>query len=153
MTVSASRKALLGKVHIGKKVLRLDDPTWVDLVQRVTGAGSCAHASDGGLVALATELERLGFKPAPPKNQKSGKPDFKKSDKPQVRLVFALWGELSRRGALTSPTKESLRAFCANMADTGAASTDPEFLDGRQLRKVIEALKAMVARDDAKGRA
>jgi phage gp16-like protein len=138
----ANRRALLAKAHIGKKALALDDATWTDLVHRITGFHSSKDASDAQLAALVNELTRLGFKPD---SQIARKPGFKKSGRPQVRLVHALWGELGRRGALTSNTKEALRAFCGNQAKRDAP-IDPEFLDGAQLRMVIEALKAWVER-------
>jgi phage gp16-like protein len=152
MSGDPARKALLAKVHIAKAQLGLDDPTWCDLVLRVAGVRSCRDATTPKLAKLADELVRLGFKDrvSHPNSPDSKRYKFRPSAKPQVRLVFALWGELGRMGALTSPTKDALRAFCARMAETGAASTDPEFLTGAQLSLVIEALKGWIGREKQK---
>jgi hypothetical protein len=66
------------------------------------------------------------------------------SDKADIRLVFALWGELGRMGALRDPSPAALRAFCRRMARVD----DPEWLTGEQAQKIIEALKAWKARGD-----
>lgn len=150
MSADRHRKALLAKVHIAKAQLGMDDPAWCDLVLRVTGASSCRDAATPRLINLANELERLGFKDRARPSGSGSAAGFRPSAKPQVRLVFALWSELGRMGALESPTKESLRAFCANMGKTGAALTDPEFLTGAQLSLVIEALKGWIKREKEK---
>ena len=131
------RKSLIAKIHIAKAQLGLDDETYRALVLRVTGKTSSKDATTAKLVDLVNEMKAKGFQDSA---------GFRKSDKPDVRKIHALWGELKRLGALDSPTKSALRAFCARMAATGAASTDPEFLTVPQCRKVIEGLKAWIDR-------
>jgi phage gp16-like protein len=132
------RKALIAKVHIAKAQLGLDDATYRALVERVTGASSTKDAATSQLVDLVNELAAHGFK------ETSG---FRKSSKPDVRKIYALWGDAKRRAILDNPSKAGLRAFCARMANLGQdAATDPEFLEPSQCCVVIEALKAMIKR-------
>ncbi|MDR3437161.1 regulatory protein GemA [Telmatospirillum sp.] len=131
------RKALSAKIHVAKKQLGLDEVTYRAMVERVTGKSSTKDAVTSKLIDLVKELEAKGFR---------NTSTFHPSSKPDVRKIYALWGELKRLDALDNPTKAALRAFCARMAATGTATTDPEFLTPAQCRQVIEGLKAWVDR-------
>jgi phage gp16-like protein len=136
----------LAAIHIAKKELRLDDDTYRDLVRRFTGgrADSAARMSAAERRSLLAQFGKLGFV-----NQAKPQRAWKPARKPQARLVWALWKELGDLGALDNPAREACRAFCAKTAGIEAA-TDPDFLDAAQLNKVIEGLKAWLAREQAK---
>ncbi|MEW5726308.1 MAG: regulatory protein GemA [Pseudomonadota bacterium] len=130
------RRPLLAKIHLGKKELGWDDATYRAVLARVTGAGSAADLSVPKLSAMVDEMKRLGWKP-----KKAG--GRKLSSKPHVRKIFALWGDMSRRGAVKEPTVKGLKSFVKRM--TGV--DDPEWLDAAQGQVVIEALKAWSVRE------
>lgn len=132
--IDAHRKVLIAKIHIARSQLGLDEETYRDLVERVTGKTSTKNATTAALISLVDELKVKGFHDTP---------SFRPSKRADVRKIFAQWGELKRRGVLGTPTKSALRAFCANQ--TGAAK-DPEHLTQAEARKVIEALKAWIER-------
>ncbi|MDR3437154.1 regulatory protein GemA [Telmatospirillum sp.] len=131
------RKALIAKVHIAKTQLGLDEATYRAMVERMTGSTSTKDAPYSKLVDLVDEMKAHGFK------DDGG---FRPSKRPDVRKIHALWGELRRAGALESPTKAALRAFCANQTGAAGAAKDPEHLTPAEARRVIEALKAWADR-------
>lgn len=137
------RNQLIAKIHVAKRQLALDDDTYRDVLERVTGKRSAGDLDERQLELVVAELARRGF--TPKRKAKSEEP-AKRSDKPHVRKVFALWGELERSGKLRAPSSpRGLRAFVKRM--TGVA--DPEWLDPAKARVVIEALKKWLARDAA----
>ncbi|KIC38143.1 hypothetical protein RA27_20450 [Ruegeria sp. ANG-R] len=127
------RDAQLAQIHIAKKQLGLDEDTYRDVLERVTGTRSAKGLTDKSKRALIGEFKRMGW---------SGGSKRKKSDKAYVRLIFALWGQLKRDGVWENSDVASLRAFVKKM--TGVA--DPEWLSFNQATVVIEALKKMGAR-------
>ena len=109
----------------------MNDSDYRALLTRVTGADSSAKLDDKGKAKVLAEFRRLGWSPS-----LKGKPRV--SDKPGVRLVFGLWSELGRLGAV-SGGRGGLYAFVKRQ--TGV--DNPEWLKAGDLNKVIEGLKAM----------
>lgn len=131
----AARNPRAAKVHIARKELGLDEPTYRALLARVIGRDSSAGCTDAQLDAVLAEFRRLGWVP------KVKSPPLSK--KPHVRAIFAIWRDL--RPHLRNHGREALRAFVQRQ--TGVA--DPEWLDGKQAASVIEALKAWLKRAQA----
>lgn len=129
-----SRDPLLARIHIARKELGLDDDTYRDLLERVTGARSSGDLSEPDRQKVIRAFRRLGWK--------GGASRRKRSDKAYVRKVFALWGELKRTGVWRGEDIGSLRRFVKNM--TGC--DDPEWLSWPQASQVIEALKKIKER-------
>lgn len=128
------RNPLLAKIHIAKKDLQLDDDVYRAVLMRVTGKTSSAKLSDAAKTKVLREFQRMGWKPKPTQR--------KRSSKPFVRKIFALWGELKKVGIWREQDVASLRVFVEKT--TGVA--DPEWLTWKQARGVIEALKNMKER-------
>jgi len=127
-----SRNPLLAKIHIARKELAIPEEQYRALLVRITGQNSASVLRDAQLQAVLDEFRRFGWAPAN---------TFKRSDKKHVRLVFALWTELGRLGAVDA-TRPALRAFVERQA--GVA--DPEFLTAQEAYKVTEALKSWIER-------
>jgi len=126
-----ARDAQLAQIHIAKKELGLDEDTYRDVLERVTGQRS----AKGQKRALLAEFRRIGWK---------GGASRKRSEKGYVRKVFAVWGDLKRKGIWQNPDVSSLRTFVKKM--TGCE--DPEWLSYHQATLVIEALKKMGERSN-----
>jgi phage gp16-like protein len=127
----------LAKIHIAKKELKLDDQTYRDVLERVTGKRSSKGLSAQNHAAILKEFKRLGWQSKPAgKRRLNWRPTSKK---PQVRKIFKLWTELKKKGVWKNPARSSLLAFVKNQ--TGVA--DPEWLDFHQASDVIEVLKKM----------
>lgn len=131
------RSALLAKIHIARKDLGLTEENYRAILTRVAGADSAAKIGPGGQLAVLKEFERLGWSP------ERKRP---KSAKPGVRLIFGLWAELGRTGALDNPSRPALLAFVKRQ--TGVDS--PDWLSPAEVNKVVEGLKAMLARTRTK---
>ncbi len=126
------RNPLLAKVHIARKDLALAEESYRALLARVTGKTSAADCSDGELDAVLTEFKRVGWAPRAKRRPLS--------NKPHVRKVFALWGEL--RPHLRDGSTRALCAFVRRQ--TGLE--DPEWLSPDEANSVIEALKKWLHR-------
>jgi len=127
----AKRRAMLAKLHIAKKEMALADETYRAILQRIAAKASASDCTDAQLDTVLAEFKRLGWKP------KTKRP---RSAVPHVRLVYALWTELRPR--LKDGSDAALRSFVHRQ--TGMDS--PEWLDAPQATKVIEGLKAWLAR-------
>ncbi len=68
----AGRSSAIAKVKIAAKDLGLDDDTYRDLLERVTGQRSAASCSDGQLGLVLDEFKRLGWAPRLVEGGKSG---------------------------------------------------------------------------------
>lgn len=139
----SGRQALLAKLHIAAKELKLDRATYGDVLLRVTGQDSARNLSDVQCEAVLSEFRRLGWKP------KTFRPT---SGKAQVRLVYSLWAQLQPH--LQDKSDGALRAFVRRQTTSkvhprGVAA--PEFLGPREANLVIEGLKAWLARVQAGG--
>jgi len=138
---AASRKAMVAKVHIARKELALDEGTYRAVLRRVTGSESTAACTDAQLEAAIAEFRRLGWKPKA--GAKRGR-----SAKPYVRMIYGIWGDL--KPYLADGSEDALRAFVQRQTKsrlTPQGISAPEFLDGPQANRVIEGLKAWLARE------
>ena len=145
IALSAERRGMLAKVGIARKQLGLDEDGYRAVLLRVTGRDSARVASDAELHRLLTEFGRLGFRPVRP--QRSAV----RSEHGNKRLIVALWAELAP--FLRDGSGDVLRGFVqrqtrSRLHPDGVSA--PEFLDGKQANKVVEGLKAWLAREQRK---
>lgn len=138
MTPAPDRRAMLAKLHLAKKQMALTDDSYRDVLRRITGLESAAAMRVEQLDAVLREFARLGWK---------AKPARKRSEKPQVRMIWAVWKDivtLQGRG-----DEAALRAFVRRQTQTAAhpdGIDSPEFLDAAMGARVLEGLKAWRAR-------
>jgi len=124
-------------VHVAKSQLKLSDENYRAICARVANGKTSSKAMNGAeRIALMTEFRRMGFKARP------GRKQTPRSNNPQVRKVFALWGEMARTGIVRNGERAALRTYVKRMCGVD----DPEFMDGDQAINVIEGLKAMKRR-------
>ena len=140
--LTPERRGMLAKVAVARKQLALDEDAYRDLLRRVTGGDSARLASDGQLHRLLAEFTRLGFVPSRPASAR-------RPDRAQLRKIAALWGELAPH--LADPSGASLRAFVRRQTRSklhpGGVGA-PEFCNAVQANRVVEGLKAWLARVD-----
>lgn len=139
------RRQLLGKVHIAKSALGLDDDTYRDLLESRTGKRSAAKCSNAQLVDLVEHFKDQGFKPKRKAPARAGRRNLADGD--VHRKIRALWLSLYHLGLVQEPSEPALAAFVRRQA----AVDDLRFLTPGQAYKVIEALKAWAARPIEKG--
>lgn len=131
----------LAAVHIKRRALGYEaqDDDWRDIVERVTGKRSTRDLMPKDLRALLTELDRLlGGKEAPSKGRR--KPSI---GGPYASKLQALWIGCWNLGLIAERDDKALIAFVKRQ--TGI-DNPTWMLDAEDARKVIEAMKAMMAR-------
>lgn len=129
-------RAMLAKLHIAKKEVGLDDDTYRDVLERLTGQRTAKGLSTMQIARVLDDMRARGWTgaTAPSKRQPSAAG--------LVRKIWALWSDMCEAGIPREPTREALRSFVQRMTGVGS----PEWLDVEQARKVIEGLKAWKAR-------
>ena len=131
-----ARRSMLGKIHIAKKQLAMDEDDYRQLLFEVTGHGSAADCSDGQLSRVIERLKEKGFKPLP----KAGR---KAATHPMARKARALWISLHHLCVVQNPSEQALEAFAHRQLKCEKLS----WANQRDANKLIEALKAMAVRN------
>jgi phage gp16-like protein len=129
------RRSMLGKIHIAKKQLAMDEDDYRQLLFEQTGHGSAADCSDAQLARVIEQLKAKGFKPLP-------KPGKTAATHPMARKARALWISLHHLNVVQNPAEEALEAF--SRRQLGCAKLN--WANQREAYKLIEALKAMALR-------
>jgi len=117
------------------------------IMENVTGNTS---SSDCNAQELEAVLDRIN-------GQIQHLRDFKPSSKSFVRLIWALWNDLDKRGGVKyDDTRQGLVLFVNKFRSEDKQLTDPRQLDWltyNEATPVIEALKKMIERVKKKGSA
>jgi phage gp16-like protein len=132
--VSDARRAAIAKVKIAQKELGLDDDTYRDVLEAVTGKRSAADCTDAQLARVLEHFASKGFKA---KSSTKGA-----ADHPAAKKARALWISLHQLGAVRDPSERALEAFARRQL--GCARL--QWADQGLTYKLIEALKAMAER-------
>lgn len=127
-----ARKRLLGAVHAEATRAGLDDDTYRDLMERVTGQRSAKELTHAQLGRVLDAI----------KGGKRGAPGRARAEAPQARLARALWLSLFLLGEVEADGEAALAAFAKRQTRVDGL----QWLGPAQWRSVIEALKAMCAR-------
>ncbi|CAN5128463.1 hypothetical protein BH10PSE8_BH10PSE8_00860 [soil metagenome] len=120
-----SHPAMLAKIHIAKKELRLQDAEYRGILQRVAGVASAKDLPEKAAIAVIAEFKRLGWAAKESKRDPAERAD--------VRKIYALWGAL-HSGPLD---RDALRTWVKRRFEVSA----PEFLKPVAAREAIEQLK------------
>lgn len=129
------RKKLLGKVHIAKKDLGLDDDTYRRLLKNVTGRESASKCTVRQLIDVVKYMGERGW-------SENGKRPEKAELSPSVKKIYALWGVLQKLGKVKNRNPEILDRFVARLTKKSSVKALP----AREAYKVIEALKKIIER-------
>ncbi len=130
------RNAMLGKIHVAKKQLALDEDDYRQIMLDATGRSSAADCTDAELERVIRVFEGKGFKPLPAKGAAAA---ARPAQHPVARKARALWISLHHLGAVRSPSEQALEAFAKRQLKCERLV----WADQRQGYKLIEALKAM----------
>ncbi len=143
----AARRAMLAKVHIARKELRLQEPEYRAMLVRITGHESAGDCTVAQLGAVLDELKAKGWKPTVFVNrnkqtQPARRPGRAPADHPVARKARALWISLHQLGVVREPSEHALEAFAKRQLGVDAMQWADQSLGYR----LIEALKAMAER-------
>lgn len=141
------RRAMIAKVKIAQKELRLDDPTYRAMLARITGKTSAADCNVAQLAAVLDELKAKGWKPTVITGGKAGVAPTsptrsKPADHPAARKARALWISLHQLGVVRDRRESALESFAARQLKVERL----QWANQGQVYKLIEALKAMAER-------
>ncbi len=136
-----ARNALIAKIKVGQKQLGMDDDTYRDFLERVTGKRSAAKLSIGDLELVVNNMKEAGFKPLQRKAPKrAGTRPM--ADGEYARKIRALWISLYHLGIVANPTESALAKYVARQAKVSAL----QFLRNNQANRVIESMKKWAER-------
>lgn len=130
----------LAAIHVAKKQLGLDDDTYRDVLERVTGKRSAKFltVAEGGRVL--EEMRRLGF-------ERTSKPDAAgalKLDGPYAAKLRALWISGWNLGVVHDRTDEAMAAFVKRQTGIDHVNW---LRDAADATRAIEGVKAWLARE------
>ena len=143
----SARRTMLAKVHIARKELRLQEPEYRAMLERITGHDSAGDCSVAQLGAVLDELKAKGWKPTVFVNQDKQTrprtaPGRAPADHPVARKARAMWISLHRLGVVRDSSDRALDAFARRQLGVDAM----QWADQGLAYKLIEALKAMAER-------
>lgn len=131
---SAGRRGLLGKVHIAKKQMEMDDEAYRAILAGRFGVESSADLSVSDLEKLVLHFKKLGWREAAPaKRRASGSPA--RATEAQIAAIKSRWTRFAR-----NPSWEACEAWLLNFAKVRRV----EWLTREQASKAIHALDKMV---------
>lgn len=150
---STHRRAMLAKVHLAKKELRLRDEDYRAVLQRITGHASAGDCTEAQLGQALDEFKRQGWKgasaarPRPAvvvdnSQDRAPRPTSTGADHPAARKARALWISLHQLGVVRDPGEHALEAFARRQLKVEKL----QWADQARVYRLIEALKAMAAR-------
>ena len=123
------RNAALGKIHIAKKDLGLDDDTYRALLARVAGVTSAKDLNPRQVSAVLAEFQRLGWQPSSNPRAGRARPNPARSRQAVMGKVEALLAEAGRPWA-----------YADGMAGRMFGVARVEWLDDNQLQRLMQAL-------------
>jgi phage gp16-like protein len=130
-----NRNAILGKIHIAKKQLGIEDDDYRAMIANLTeGKTSCKDCNERELGIIMDALVGLGFKS--PKVKLSPKSSHPPTQADKIR---AMWIDLYQSGIVRNRGDDALQHFVKRL--TGVDRV--EWLDHSQAVAVITALSKM----------
>jgi hypothetical protein len=132
-------RAALAKIHIDKKEHVIDEDTYRDVMERVTGKRSSKGMSFAQHASVLDEFKRLGWKAK--RRSRSRKTGMAGKYLPKCQ---ALWISGYHLGLIRNPDDAAMAAFIKRQ--TGL-SHERFLIHAGDAAKAIEALKSMLARD------
>lgn len=125
-----SRRTLLAKVHIGAKALGLDDDTYRDMLEALTGQRSAGKLSEKQLALVLAAMRKRGW------NDEDPRPARKK---PKPRATPGSAPLLDKVGALLADSGRPW-AYAVGMAKRMYQVERLEWAKPEQLRGIVAAL-------------
>lgn len=135
------RTLRLRAVRAAARELGLTDDGLRDVYARTIGSRSAAAASAADLGRVLDALRAAGWAPAPRRRRRMG--DRRPAGSPQARKLRALWLSAYHLGIARDSSERGLGRWVLRQTQIEAI----DWVDPASLAKVIEALKAWVARE------
>lgn len=131
-----ARQRLIKLIHVARRELSMDEPTYRTLLQSAGKADSASKMAVPALLAVLERLQKSGFVIRP----KAG--DRRQVINPDASKVRALWLFLHALGAVRDPSEKALAAYVMRIAKVD----DLRWARGDAITALIETLKKWAMR-------
>ncbi len=147
----AERQKLIAQIHIARKQLNMDEETYRQALQGITGSASCSTMTVQQLRLALDHFKRRGFKARSSRGRTHSPKSRQKLPelKTQQDKLRALWIDGAKAGLIRDGSETALCRWAGRMTkkyNTGVPVESIEWLDGYQLWRLIEHLKAYLKR-------
>ena len=133
-------RRLLRLIHVGKRELDLDDDTYRNLLERITGARSCKGLPVAKLEAVLAEMRAKGFHV---QQRRAPRHTAGSNRSPRISKIIAIWCAMRDAGVLDNPSFKALDAWC----DQHTGGKPLKWAGTDELNACIEGLKSWAARE------
>jgi len=133
---AADRARLIKLIHVAKRDLGLDEPTYRTMLRTAGKAESTTAMGVPALMRVLEQAKKAGFK------VRHKTADRRQDTRPEARKVRALWLFLHALGAVRDPSEAALAAYVKRIAKVD----DLHWADGLDMLKLIETLKQWALR-------
>lgn len=134
------RRAMLAKIHIAKKDMALEDASYRDMLEQLTGKRSAAKCSLAQLNDVLRRFKDLGWKASKRQPKRAG--ERRLADGGQAGKIRALWLDLYHLAETRDPSEDALAAFVAKTTGVDAL----QWIDAENANKAIKALRGWLRR-------
>ena len=128
------RQRLIQLIHIAKNKLQLDEDTYRQMLQGLTGKASTKSMDVSDLNKVLDAMKKKGFRISPAKKAQYRLP---LDDHTQSRKIRALWLEMAAAGIVRDRSEQALARWVKR--ETGISAL--RWLSNEQASGVIEKLK------------
>ncbi len=130
---------LLRLVQVGKRELMMDDDTYRDMLENVTGQRTAKNLNTDQLKDVIDRMKSLGF--IPRAKQPTKKPKHHRTS--ESSKIEVIWTVMHQQGFIKDGSSHALDAYIRRMTNrvNGTGINVIQWLDAMQARYVLEALK------------
>ena len=128
------KKRLIQLIHIARNELGMDEDTYRQMLQGLTGKASTKGMDTTQLNCVLESMKKKGFRVKPARKASSGLP---RDNHPQSRKIRALWLEMAAAGIVRDSSEQALALWVKR--ETGISAL--RWLSNEQASSVIEKLK------------
>ncbi|EIJ5166984.1 regulatory protein GemA [Salmonella enterica] len=129
-----NKQRLIQLIHIARSNLQMDEDTYRQMLQGLTGKASTKGMDTTQLNRVLESMKKKGFRIKPAGKAKSGLP---LDNHPQSRKIRALWLEMAAAGIVRDRSENALARWIKR--ETGISAL--RWLSTEQASSVIEKLK------------
>lgn len=129
-----NKQRLIQLIHIARHDLQMDEDTYRQMLQGLTGKASTKELDISQLNRVLTSMKKKGFRIRPARKTGTGVPP---DDHPQSRKIRALWLEMADAGIIRDRSERALALWVQR--ETGISAL--RWLSNEQASSVIEKLK------------
>ncbi|MDM2797245.1 MULTISPECIES: gp16 family protein [Enterobacteriaceae] len=129
-----TKQRLIQLIHIARNDLQMDEDTYRQMLQGLTGKASTKGMDTTQLNRILESMKKKGFRVKPAGKARSGLP---LDNHPQSKKIRALWLEMAAAGVVRDSSEQALALWVKR--ETGISAL--RWLSNGQASSVIEKLK------------